>query len=396
MGVNVKIDSGLASATERMKKVAAIAARHADAVDKDGRFPRETFDALKAERLMSVMIPVRYGGEGFSFGQVAELVNILSQACGSSGMVYSMHQIKASSLVTHSETSPWHQAYMRELVAEQYLLGSATTEGGIGGDLRNSICAIERHDDGTFTLVKEATCISYGAYCDAILITSRKDKDAASSDQVMSLLKKDQYTLALTHDWETLGMRGTRSEGFLFTGHAPVEQIFPQPFSEIAAQSMLAATHILWGGCWFGLAADAVNKAQNFVRAAARKNPTQVPPGALRLAEVSVELQTFKHTVMAVAAQYERAKADPDALMALAFSVEMNNLKIACSQMASGIIQQAMLICGLAGYKNNTPFSLGRQWRDATSAPVMINNDRILGNSSKLLLAGRIDTRLSI
>lgn len=396
MGVVVKLDQNLASAAQRMKKVAAIAARHANAVDKEGRFPVETFDALKAERLMSVMIPLRFGGEGLTFGQTAELVNILSQACGSSGMIYSMHQIKTSSLVAHSDQSAWHQAYMREMVVEQYLLGSATTEGGIGGDLRNSICAIERHEDGTFSLTKEATCISYGAYSDAILITSRKDANAASSDQVMSLLKKGQYSLERTHDWDTLGMRGTCSEGFLFQGRAPQEQIFPQPFSEIAAQSMLAVTHIQWGGCWFGLAADAVNKAQAFVRAAARKSPSQVPPGALRLAEASVELQTFKHTVMAAAAQYEKVKDDPEALMAMSFLVEMNNLKIACSQMAASIIQQCMLICGLAGYKNNTPFSLARQWRDATSAVVMINNDRILGNSSKILLAASVDTRLSV
>ncbi len=115
---------------------------------------------------------------------------------------------------------------MRAMAADQLLLGSATTEGGIGGNLRNSICAIEV-DGETCRLQKDAAVISYGQYADAILITSRAHADAASSDQVMTVFLKDQYTLELTQGWDTLGMRGTCSEGYIFKGEAPAEQIFP-------------------------------------------------------------------------------------------------------------------------------------------------------------------------
>jgi acyl-CoA dehydrogenase len=46
------------------------------------------------------------------------------------------------------------------------------------------------------------------------------------------------------------------------------------------------------------------------------------------------------------------------------------------------------------GYKNDTPYSLGRHWRDAMSAQLMINNDRIFGNTSNLLLVHRLDPHL--
>jgi acyl-CoA dehydrogenase len=35
---------------------------------------------------------------------------------------------------------------------------------------------------------------------------------------------------------------------------------------------------------------------------------------------------------------------------------------------------------GLAGYRNDGEFSIGRHLRDVLSAPIMINNDRILAN----------------
>ena len=377
----------------RAARVAAIASQHADAVDAAGRFPREAVDAMRTERLLGVQIDTTLGGEGADIAQIAELCGILGQACSASAMIFAMHHIKLSSLVEHGHDSAWHSGFMRRVASEQLLLASATTEGGIGGNMRNSICAIEVHGDAC-RLTKDATVISYGAHADAILVTSRANADAAPSDQVMTVFTKDQYTLERTHVWDTLGMRGTCSDGFLFTGAAPAEQIFPKPFAEIAAQSMLATSHLLWGGLWYGIAADAVTRAQAFVKAAARKSPGVAPPGALRLAEVASKLQMVKSNVVAGLTAFEAAKADPDRLLSMGFAVAMNNVKICASETILEIINQAMLINGIMGYKNGTPFSLGRHLRDAHSAQLMISNDRILSNTSTMLLIHKLDTHL--
>ncbi|MGO7216438.1 acyl-CoA dehydrogenase, partial [Rhizobium ruizarguesonis] len=72
---------------------------------------------------------------------------------------------------------------------------------------------------------KEATVLSYGSHADAILITSRAHAQAASSDQVLTAILKDQYTLEKTHDWNTLAMRGTCSDGYQIKGEPPATQI---------------------------------------------------------------------------------------------------------------------------------------------------------------------------
>ncbi|WP_312223844.1 acyl-CoA dehydrogenase family protein [Rhizobium rhizoryzae] len=382
-----------ATLQERASRVAAIAAKHADDVDRQARFPREAVDAMISERLLSIQIPASLGGEGATTAQIADLCTIIAQACAASAMVFAMHHIKLSSLVMHGTESPWHQGFMRAIAADQLLIASATTEGGIGGNLRNSICAIAV-DGETCRLQKDATVISYGRYADAILITSRAHADAASTDQVMTVFLKDQYTLELTQGWDTLGMRGTCSEGYIFKGEAPAEQIFPKPFAEIAAQSMLASSHLLWGGVWYGIAVDAVVRAQAFVRAAARKTPGQTPPGALHLAEASNLLQLVRSEVTAGLSRYEAALANPDQLSSMGFAAAMNNVKIAVSQTVPKIIDHAMQITGILGYKNGTPFSLGRHLRDAQSAQLMISNDRILANTSNMLLIHKIETGL--
>ena len=391
--MNVSVTIPETSLAARAARVAAIAAKNADRIDAEGSFPREAVEAMRAEKLLSIQIPVDFGGEGSTISEIAELCSIVAQSCASSGMIFAMHHIKLSSLVEHGLESQWHTDFMRRVAKEQLLLGSATTEGGIGGNLRNSICAITVDGDSC-RLEKDATVISYGAHCDAILITSRSHADAAPSDQVMTVFLQEQYVLERTHVWDTLGMRGTCSDGFLFKGEAPAVQIFPKPFAEIAAQSMLASSHLLWSGVWYGIAADAVARAQSFVRAAARRTPGQTPPGALRLAEVSTQLQMVKSNVVAGLKAYEDAKADPDKLSSMGFAVAMNNVKICSSEMILSIINHAMLICGILGYKNGTPYSLGRHLRDAHSAQLMISNDRILANSATMLLVQKQDTSL--
>ncbi|MBY3149857.1 acyl-CoA/acyl-ACP dehydrogenase, partial [Rhizobium laguerreae] len=85
----------------RVARVAEIAAKHADTVDAEARFPREAVDAMKAERLLGIQVPRHFGGESASITEIAELCSMLGQACAASAMVFAMHHIKLSSLVEH-------------------------------------------------------------------------------------------------------------------------------------------------------------------------------------------------------------------------------------------------------------------------------------------------------
>lgn len=380
--------------TARMAAVCAVAARHAAAVDRDGRFPEEAVAALKREALLGVLIPRLAGGEGLGLRETANLCTMLGGSCASTAMIYAMHQIKVSSLLSSAGDNAWLAAFTRDVSRQQLLLASATTEGGIGGDLRNSICAVEVAD-GAFRLRKDTTVISYGEQADAILATARRAPDAASSDQVMVVIRRADRTLARTTTWDTLGMRGTCSDGFKLDAHGHPDQICPKPFAEIAAQSMLATSHILWSAVWFGIAADAVARAQAFVKAEAKRRPGTTPPGALRLSEAVTMLQGMKSNILARIERYEAAQADRDDLTSMSFAVEMNNLKVATSELAATVVNRALLITGISGYKNGTPFSVGRHLRDVASAAIMISNDRILSNTANMLLVSRFDTSLA-
>jgi acyl-CoA dehydrogenase len=364
-----------------------VLAPHAAAVDQAGRFPKESIDALRDAKLLSAYVPKQYGGLGFNISQIAKICEALGQYCGSSAMIYAMHKIQVACIVHHAQQSDYFCDYLRELVEKQRLIASATTELGVGGDLRSSLCAVTVEGD-TFQLTKKAPVISYGEAADDILVTCRKAPEAAAGDQVHVLVRRGDYTAEPLSTWDTLGFRGTCSSGFTLNAKGRAAQILPTPFADILSQTMHPYSHIVWCSLWSGIAIDAVNLARAFVRAEARKTPGETPTSALRLAEVDRVLQDMRHNVAALTREYHQLLTDarPDAFSDFGFAIRTNNLKLSCSQLIVDIVGRALLICGISGYRNDSKFSLGRHLRDAHGAALMVNNDRIMKLNATMLM----------
>ena len=203
-----------AACRPRAAAAAEVAAHFADAVDRDGRFPKEAFDAIREQKLLGLLIPAALGGEDASAADVVDVCYILGRACASSAMIYAMHQVKIACLVRHGGGNAWQEGLQRRIAEQQLLMASSTTEGANGGNIRSSEAAIQTKGS-RIALERNASVISYGAHADGIVTTARRDEAAASSDQVLVAFLKEDYTLERTQSWDTLGMRGTCSAGFI-------------------------------------------------------------------------------------------------------------------------------------------------------------------------------------
>jgi len=368
----------------------AVIAVAAEDVDQKARFPTESINALKEISLLSAYVPRDLGGMGLTVTEIAKICEVLGHYCGSTAMIFAMHQIQVACVVHHALESAYFRDYLKELVKKQLLMASATTEVGIGGDLRSSICAVETSGQA-FKLTKKAPVISYGAAADDIMVTCRRSADAPASDQLHVLVRKDNYTLEPLSGWDTLGFRGTCSSGFVLTSSGSVEQILPTPFADILSQTMHPYAHMVWGALWLGIASDAVNRARAFVRAEARKNPSLPPVSSIRLAEVDTVLNNMRSNIAVAVQDYDKMRSanNPEAFNSFGFSIRTNNLKLSSSTLILDIVSRAMLICGIQGYRNDSKFSLGRHIRDAYGAAIMVNNDRIMLHNATMLLAHR-------
>jgi acyl-CoA dehydrogenase len=385
---------GISEFKQRVAAVAAIAAKNAAVVDRESRFPAEAFEAAKTQRLLGILGPVELGGEGAGISDIVEATFMLGRACGSTGMIFAMHQIMVACLVRHMRGSEWHAQLMRRLCKEQMLLASSTTDGQGGGDLRKSDCAVEQVDS-QFKLTKSATVLSYGASADGILTTARRTPDSPATDQVFVALYKKDYKLHHLVDWDTLGMRGTCSTGFTLESSGAVEQIFPEPYHKIHSQTVMPVANLTWAAVWAGIAADAVERARLFTRKAARKSGDKLPPGAAHVTRASASLTMLRSTIKAALNDYEAVMSNGASTDALEFQIRTNLLKVNASELAISIVTSALQACGLSGYRNDGEFSVARHMRDVLSSSIMINNDRILSNISSTALLVDIASSLT-
>jgi acyl-CoA dehydrogenase len=372
----------------RMAAIAdEVAGPAAEDVDTAARFPTETIAALKAEGLLAALVPIEFGGGGASLEEVSQGLVALGRRCASSAMVVAMHHIQVACLVRHGHNEVL-QAYLQELAEHQYLLASATTEVGTGGDVRSSICALEVAD-GRFRVEKQAPVISYADDADAVLVTARRTADSPESDQVIVLCRPPGLELEQVGEWNALGFRGTCSTGFILRATGEVGDVLDEPYADISTRTMLPMAHLMWSSVWLGIASDAVDLARRYVQAEARRKPGTMPPAAQRLAEVTVVHQQFVDMVQSSLARYAVAGTDADRLSSIGFGVGMNALKVSSSTLVVDIVRECMLICGLASYRLDTPYSMGRHLRDAMGAALMVNNDRIMANNAQMLLVLR-------
>jgi len=373
--------------------VAAVAAEWSEHVDREARFPEEAFAAAQSQRLMGILVPRELGGEGARLRDVSDICYRLARVCSSTAMIYAMHQSCVASIVRHGAENDWHRVLLRRIASDQLLFASSTTEGQSGGNLRSSVSPIER-EGSHIRLERAATVISYGARADGIVTTARRSPEAAANDQVLVTFCRSDYLLTPTVSWDTLGMRGTCSSGFALNATGLAEQILPEPYERIHAETMVPVHHLAWASVWAGIAAGAVERARAFVRQAARQGNGALPPAASQLTLARSGLMRLRALIATSLRDYEERAEDTRALRALEFQVTVNLTKVDASELALATVLAAARACGLSGYRNDSEFSIGRLLRDVLSAPIMINNDRILTNIGSASLMGALPAGL--
>lgn len=362
-----------------VRSAAGVAAEHALDVDHRARFPLEAIDALREAGALSAL------ADGVPFADVAAACQILGRACSASAMIFAMHQIQVAVLLHHLEGWEWGNSYLQDLRREQRLIGSVTSEIGTGGDVSRSIAPVQTEENGSCGFIKQAPTISYGEYADDLITTLRRAPEAEASDQVAVLTTRDQNTLVKTGTWDPLGMRGTCSPGFTVTASFTPHQVLPVPYAVISAQTMVPVSHLLWSHLWIGIAVEAFDRARKSVKATGDQGSSV---RGQRLSAVHGELAATRAQVAEALHRYTRELAEPGrpALGTLNASLRHNVLKTSVSTSVASVCHGALEVCGIAGYRNDSPFAVGRLLRDSLSASLMVSNDRLHETNAALLM----------
>ena len=104
------------------------------------------------------------------------------------------------------------------------------------------------------------------------------------------------------------------------------------------------------------------------------------------------DLQAMRHNWEACAtSSTSSGDSRARALGGMGWALKLNQLKMAASELAPKLVHEALQIIGIMAYKNDSKFSVGRQYRDVLSASLMVSNERIAGKSASMLLVFKDD-----
>lgn len=361
-----------------------VAGPNSNDVDRNARFPHEAVAALKESGLLSALLPVTHGGDDATMGEISGAIRALAFHCASSALVLAMHSLETFSLKRHGLT-PGLQALAKEVAAENLLIANANSEVGIGGDISRSICALQ-NETNPMTIEKQALAVSYGEYADLVVTIARRSPEASESDQIMFFCRPPQLQMEPTSVWDSIGLRGTCSRGFRITAEVSPDLIYPMPLATMINDGGGQSRQLLLNSVWVGLAEAAAARAHAFVREAGRRSIGTTPATALRLAELAVELQEGRSLLVSTAQRFYELDKMGDVQNA-GFLMAMRSLKVSTSTLAVRTATEALSICGIAGYRRDSPFSLDRILRDSHGGVIMGSNERNLQDNAQMLLA---------
>ncbi len=194
--------------------LAPVFADRAAAHDQDDKFVGENFEALKVAGLSDAGVPVELGGGGAQVRELCSMLRIIAQACGSTGLAFSMH--------THQVAFPaWRWVHqnalaveplLRRTAAEKLILLSSGGSDWIGGS------GTATRVDGGYSIDARKVFTS-GAEAGDILMSGALIENEDGSSSVLHFgipMAADEVQVLDT--WRTLGMRGTGSNDVQVSG----------------------------------------------------------------------------------------------------------------------------------------------------------------------------------
>ncbi|USP42230.1 acyl-CoA dehydrogenase family protein [Acinetobacter sp. XS-4] len=346
------------------KEIIPVLKSESKVVHEKSIFPHQTFSKLKEKKLLTTIINLKDNPYQFNLYDQFYFIYILSKECASTGMIYAMHITQLYAIINDK----CNENLLYNIFKEQSLIASATSEIGKGGDISRSITKIVKNKNNLFFLNKKCPVISYADYADAILLTAND----YNNKQVFIYLTKEKYTLELLSLWNSMGLRGTCSNGYDLSTEFNESDILLCSSNKIINEIILPYSHLLWSGCWLGIASNAFDKTL--------KHYKINEENGIKVAEIYNDLLLMENSIITNLISFSN-----DYCEGFTKKLEITSMKPQISELCIDICLNCLKVLGIIGYTNNSEYSITKNISDSLSSLVMINNNRINNNISELL-----------
>jgi alkylation response protein AidB-like acyl-CoA dehydrogenase len=352
--------------------------------DREASFPFANYDDLRAAGLLGICVPTAGGGLGADFATYVMVAAELGRHCGSTALSFNMHvcsTLWAGAIADALDMTPEQRAdhariraiHFARVIGEGRLYSQPFSEGGAAaaGKAPWGTRAVKVAGGGYEVTGRKIFASLAGAadYYGVLCTLEREDGEAGTlKDSLYLAVPADAPGVAVTGDWDPLGMRGTVSRTLTFD-HVRVDddaRLMPEGLYFQAA-SRYPHMFATLSPTYMGIAQAAFDFTVAYLRGEVPGTPKvlrrQYSTKQLAVAQMRVTLEQTRALFLQTARE---ARVDPDKdarlrLYAAHYTIMEN---------ANEVCRLAVRTCGGQAMLKSLP--LERLYRDSRCGSLML------------------------
>jgi alkylation response protein AidB-like acyl-CoA dehydrogenase len=199
-----------------LELAADFATRSADH-DRDGSHPSENYDRLRVEGFLELTVPLAWGGAGASLLDHTIAYEALGQGCPSTALAFNMHASVVMPVLLSAEVPASAKQHVADLVVRQrQLLGGNFSEPGTTSLIgERPLSARATAVDGGYRINGRKMFASMLEAADQVMVMAYPDGATSPFAGMLLLVPRDAEGRRVEANWNTLGMRATRSDSLI-------------------------------------------------------------------------------------------------------------------------------------------------------------------------------------
>ncbi|ANB60238.1 hypothetical protein GFC30_2062 [Anoxybacillus amylolyticus] len=333
--------------------------KRAQYYDEQALFPFENFAELKEAGFLSFTVPKRYGGEEISLYEFLLVQETLAKGDGATALSLGWHLGIVMNLAEQKKwPEPVFERICHEIVHQQVLLNSAQSEAATGSPARGGRPeTMAEKQNGRWIISGRKTYTSLAPALDYFIVSATIKETGEVGN---FLIPKTAPGLQIEATWNTIGMRGTRSDDLVLE-NVEVDETALLEIQSSKEKGRAQGWLLHIPACYLGIAIAARNEAIAFAKSYQPNTLSHpiadIPEVRRKIAEIDIQLMAARHFMYSVADQWDRYPKKRRAMKA-----ELAAVKYVATNTAIHVVDLAMRVVG--GHSLFSHHPLQRYYRD--------------------------------
>lgn len=327
-------------------------------IDKNARFPEETFAEMAEMGLLGLPVPEEYGGGGADYLSYAIAVEELSRVCGSTALGVAAHNSLICLPLTMFGNEAQKKKYLPDLASGRVLGAYGLTEPNAGSDAGGTQTTAVK-EGNEYVLNGTKIFITNANYAKTFIATAVTDKDQPGTRGISAFVfDKETAGFSLGSKDDKMGTRGSDWGTLQFDNmRLPAENLIGEEGQGFKYfMQTLDSGRISIAAMALGIAQGALDKANQYAseRSQFGQSINKFQAIQFMLADMATEIEAARHLV------YNAARLK---MAGRPFGKEAAMAKLFASEVSSRVCNKAVQIHGGYGYTKDFPVE--RYLRDA-------------------------------